>query len=340
MGLLVRSGLDSCLLYRKEGLVWVQINLEGGRKLAVASIYANPEGVRSAESEEFYREVGVAVDRFRAKGYEVLVTGDFNAHIGLGEENSANKNGKRLLALVESSGLVIGNKLSICKGRWTWECGERRSVVDYILYSNGLVLEAMRVEDGGVNDLGSDHNLLWCKVKCRAPKVVDDRCYYKWRVDGKENWEGYRSAIESEFVGWEECMESIKKDVSGEECVEKIWENWRSRVINAAYVGIGKKKVGGRSKAWWTGEIEEAIRERRIACSRLRSARRKGLGEGCVMRCWENYRNKRKIVKALIREEKMRSRKLIVRKIKEQGGVGCKLFWSDLKGRSGNKSKM
>ena len=100
--------------------------------------------------------------------------------------------------------------------------------MDYILYSNGLVLEAMRVEDGGVNDLGSDHNLLWCKV--------DDRCYYKWRVDGKENWEGYRSAIESEFVGWEECMESIKKDVSGEECVEKIWENWRSRVINAANV--------------------------------------------------------------------------------------------------------
>ena len=41
------------------------------------------------------------------------------------------------------------------------------------------------------------------------------------------------------------------------------------------------------------------------------------------MRCWENYRN---IVKALIREEKMRSRKLIVKKIKEQGGVGCKLF--------------
>ena len=41
-------------------------------------------------------------------------------------------------------------------------------------------------------------------------------------------------------------------------------------------------------------EIKEAIRERRIACSRLRSARRKGLGEGWVMRCWENYRNKRK----------------------------------------------
>ena len=55
------------------------------------------------------------------------------------------------------------------------------------------------------------------------------------------------------------------------------------------------------------------------------------------MRCWENYRNKRKIVKALIREEKM---KLIEKKIKEQGVVGCKLFWSDLKGRSGNKSKI
>ena len=38
----------------KEGLIWVQINFEGGTKLVVASIYVNPEVVRSKESEYMY----------------------------------------------------------------------------------------------------------------------------------------------------------------------------------------------------------------------------------------------------------------------------------------------
>lgn len=42
-------------------------------------LYANPEGVRSMESEGFYREIGDDVSRFRDKGFEVIVMGDFNA---------------------------------------------------------------------------------------------------------------------------------------------------------------------------------------------------------------------------------------------------------------------
>lgn len=79
-------------------MVWVQINLEGRRKLAVASIYANPEGVRNIE-----KEIGDAVGKFRGKGLEVIVMGDFNARIGLGEE----RYGKKLLGLVNSSDLAM-----------------------------------------------------------------------------------------------------------------------------------------------------------------------------------------------------------------------------------------
>ena len=53
-------------------------------------------------------------------------------------------------------------------------------------------------------DLGSDHNLLWCEVECSGPKLVKEVKRYKWRVDGRADWNEYQSAIECEFMGWEE----------------------------------------------------------------------------------------------------------------------------------------
>ena len=37
---------------------------------------------------------------------------------------------------------------------------ERRSVVDYILLSRGLVMDRMMIGDSRKHNLGSDHNLL------------------------------------------------------------------------------------------------------------------------------------------------------------------------------------
>ena len=45
--------------------------------------------------------------------------GDFNAHIGLGAEQSPNRNGRKLLDLVRVCNLHVGNQLSQCCGRWT-----------------------------------------------------------------------------------------------------------------------------------------------------------------------------------------------------------------------------
>ena len=58
--------------------------LSGGRKLAVACVYVNPEGVRSVESERLFEEIQENVLKYEDSGFEVVVMGDFNAHIGLG----------------------------------------------------------------------------------------------------------------------------------------------------------------------------------------------------------------------------------------------------------------
>ena len=38
-------------------------------------------------------------------------------------------------------------------------------IIDYILFSRGLAVEKMQIEDSEKKEIGSDHNLLWCEVR-------------------------------------------------------------------------------------------------------------------------------------------------------------------------------
>ena len=64
-----------------------------------------------------------------------------------------------MLDLVGVCKLCGGNHYQ-CSGWWTWKMKERRSFVDYILLSKGLVMDRMKVEDSGELNLGSDHDLI------------------------------------------------------------------------------------------------------------------------------------------------------------------------------------
>ena len=107
VGMLVRKELQSRLLPCQKGVVWMELKLREGKKVAVGVMYANPEGVRTDETEDQFEEVQEEVGRLQEEGYEVVVKGDFNAHIGLGIEQQPNRNGRRLLNLVWAGELII-----------------------------------------------------------------------------------------------------------------------------------------------------------------------------------------------------------------------------------------
>ena len=71
------------------------------------------------------------------------------------------------------------NELPQCQERWTWECEQKRSVIDYILFSKGLVVERMQIEDSERKEMGSDHNLLWCKVRPGNTEKVVSQDWFK-----------------------------------------------------------------------------------------------------------------------------------------------------------------
>ena len=48
--------------------------------MAVGVMYANPEGVRTDETEDQFEEVQEEVGRLQEEGYEVVVMGDFNTY--------------------------------------------------------------------------------------------------------------------------------------------------------------------------------------------------------------------------------------------------------------------
>ena len=92
--------------------------------------------------------------------------------------------------------------------------------------------------------------------------------------------------------------------------IEEVWHRWKEKALAAAEKGIERGKKTERSEGWWSDEVERLIDARKVACRKLRGARKRG--------------EERKIQK-----EKKELRKRTVRKISKQGGISCKLFWSD-----------
>jgi len=76
--------------------------------------------------------------------------------------------------------------------------------------------------------------------------VLQDR--YKWRVDGKCDWQDYQDAVVTEFVDWEKQLQELNQKLEGEELAEAAWEVWMKGVITAAERGIGK--ISENLKGW------------------------------------------------------------------------------------------
>ena len=67
--------------------------------MMVDRLYANPEWVRVQESEMLFKMMKAKGTDYQEAGFEVLVMGDFYAHIGLEAEQSPSRNGRTFLVL-------------------------------------------------------------------------------------------------------------------------------------------------------------------------------------------------------------------------------------------------
>ncbi len=345
VGALVRESFQPRERCSSDGTVlWVECNGEG-RKVMVGVVYINPEGVRVEETKKIYEKLQQQVNDMREEGKMVVVMGDFNGRIGAGGggDEVVNTNGRRLLAWSRECDMMIVNNESKCKGKWTWSNADKQSTIDYMLINreDEHHVTRMTVDDTGQMDVGSDHCVLELELKIGRPAYTkEEEARWKWKVDGKEDWDDYQSAVSEQMKGWERWVrEAAANSTNNTETAEIVWEEWKRRANAEAEIGIGQKRVvAARAKSWWDGEVAKAIEERRRACRSLRRAQRQRGSRETLGRAWEEYKTKRREVKRLIRQKKEEDRERTLRFFAENGGTRCKRFWSDLKKRGKKKT--
>ena len=157
---------------------WILIH-EGGVKLAVCFVYVAAEVAGTEGFKEWnvklYASLQKDWDFLIRLGYECLMLGDLNGHVGdgvneiEGNHPSVNFNGRLIHNFVEFNNLyMINADLTKTKGVFTRVGGGNAIVLDYVLATQGAkeLVQGLEIDEQGVNLLGSDHTglFLYCKL--------------------------------------------------------------------------------------------------------------------------------------------------------------------------------
>lgn len=146
----------------------------GGRMLALFCFHSPSDGDRSACRE--YVRLSDVIRKY-ANRHELLILGDWNAHLGSGDRETddlrigpilhhsdTNENGQMMKMLVELNDLeVMTTKLDrTCKE--TWQRGQQRSQIDHILrqLNSPIFMHKMK---GLWKETITDHKLIMCRLK-------------------------------------------------------------------------------------------------------------------------------------------------------------------------------
>ena len=169
---------------------WILIH-EGGVKLAVCFVYVAAEVAGTEGFKEWnvklYASLQKDWDFLIRVGYECLLLGDLNGHVGNGgngiEGNhpSVNFNGRLIHNFVEFNNLyMINADQSVTTGVFTRVGGGNATVLDYVLATQGAkeLVQGLEIDEQGVNLPGSDHAglFLYCKLpeaRAQEPEEQD-----------------------------------------------------------------------------------------------------------------------------------------------------------------------
>ena len=133
-----------------------------------------------------YEAMGKDIDKIEEMKASLQITGDFNGHISnekdgiKGNNPSKNRNGERLLSFCNVKQLKImnatrktrgGKESNFCKGLWTWQRGEHKSIIDYCLVNQRMVckVRSVTIDSKRRIPVNSDHNWIITTIKANLP---------------------------------------------------------------------------------------------------------------------------------------------------------------------------
>ncbi|XP_059162117.1 uncharacterized protein LOC131945132 [Physella acuta] len=178
---------------RKSLIGWEPINSRMLRarfysrhvKITVIQCYAPTEQAKDEDKDMFYHTLQDQIDR--TPQHDILVVmGDMNAKIGASNEGyeicmgkeglgEANNNGQRFREICLENGLVIGGSLfqhkEIHKSTWISPDKRTSNQIDHIAINKKWRRSMRDVKAIRGADVGSDHNLVLCKLQLKLKRV-------------------------------------------------------------------------------------------------------------------------------------------------------------------------
>jgi len=329
--------------------VWTRISGEGVKDTLVGVVYISPStrGEKLVWQGEQLKDLVIEKQQ---DGLEVIVMGDFNAHF---DENQVALDSRATLLenLSQVANLAVMNWRQGVVGRWTWSCGNKQSVLDYVLVSEWWEERISRfsIDDEGFLDIGSDHNvLLWytrdggrSETSVQQKARRKGRREWKWRVSGKVDWEGYRRKVDEKMDLFANDMVSEPESGWTAKGRYKVFQSYlneaASESLGKSFCGKGKKG----NKGWWDDEVKEAVKRRREASRTHRFYKKLSVGfpdiisQEIVKTKWESYLQLKQAAKELVKQKMEKERAQILEEMRAGGGYNSAKFWRRAKGRKG-----
>ena len=254
------------------------------------------------------------VERYEGK---LMVLGDMNAHVGFLGEQELNRNGERLLGMMDECSLIMLNLDEACRGVITREEGRHKSVIDFVLVNEFLYDDFVKMdidENKELFDL-SDHCMIRIDfrfgLKGSNEGVHKNVEYYRVKDDMKERF----------LLKMEERL--LVMNVDEQECVfhEAVTEVC-DEVLKRTRVVRGNLKKNEWESVWMNDEIRREIGVRK----RLNRERR-NLGDGPERNeAWERYREQKRKVADMVRESIREYERKKTDEIKDNRDSGRKLW--------------
>ncbi len=299
-------------------------------RVVMVVCYMTVQGMNAARDNE--RKYEILRNLVRENVNEkIVIMGDMNGHIGILSED-VNGNGQKLLDFAEQMRMEILN-VTIAEGKTTWSVRDQVSAIDYILVNENAreKVQNMWIDESGMIDVATDHNVLvlnW--IGAKSEKKSERRIKQKrWKMRDVK-WDDFQVELsEIDFV----CGGTVEN--ANSELREKITKAAEKRI---GYIKESKKKK--RKNTWWNAEIQCARKERKEKNKRCRSLRKqRGRGENEENEyqvAWEEYKNRQRVVKVLIRKAREKEEKIMVEKIRESEDGEGRDWYKFLKGERVN----
>ena len=258
---------------------------------------------------------------------KLMVLGDMNAHIGILGKQEMNKNGEKLLMLVEECRLVILNLDEACKGETTREENGHKSAIDFVLVNEPLYGDFVEMdidEHKNFFDL-SDHCTIRIDfrigMKGKNERLQRNIEYYRIKDDMKEK---FLNKLEGKLRKMEEAEQKLVFHEVVKEACEEVLK--RTRIER-------RMKLNEWENVWMNDEIRREIGVRK----RLNRERRNSEGFKRDEK-WVQYREQKRKVADMVRMSIREYEKNITDEIKSSRDSGKKM-WHNISLLRGAKKK-